>query len=73
MEIVVKDLADGGKAIGLFNKDDETKTVTVDWKRAGLSGRRLVRDVWRQKDVGMYSGSFAARVPAHGVVLVRVK
>lgn len=30
-----------------------------------------VRDLWRQKDLGVYAEQFTATVPAHGVVLLR--
>ncbi|QBG47007.1 alpha-galactosidase [Verrucomicrobia bacterium S94] len=70
-EILVKDLADGEKAIGLVNKDDKVRTLSIDWKTAGIRGRKTLRDVWRQRDIGTYTGSFSAKVPAHGVVLVR--
>jgi hypothetical protein len=31
-----------------------------------------VRDVWRQQDLGAFAERFSARVPRHGVLLVRV-
>jgi alpha-galactosidase len=31
-----------------------------------------VRDVWRQKELGVFDKEFSADVPYHGVVLVRV-
>jgi len=33
---------------------------------------QTVRDLWRQKDVGVFEGRFAAPVGRHGVVMVRV-
>ena len=36
----------------------------------GLSGEHSVRDLWRERDLGTFSGSFTARVPRHGVSLV---
>jgi alpha-galactosidase len=38
-----------------------------------VNGRRLVRDLWRQQDLGMFANEFTAMVPAHGVVLVRIQ
>ncbi|MCF7818930.1 MAG: putative Ig domain-containing protein [Kiritimatiellales bacterium] len=35
--------------------------------------RCQVRDLWRQKDIGDFTGQFTATVPAHGVVFIRVK
>jgi len=31
-----------------------------------------VRDLWRQKDMGVFEDKFEAPVAAHGVVLVRI-
>lgn len=72
MDIVIKDLANGDKAVGLFNLKDEEATLTLDWKLAGLDGAKIVRDIWRQKNVGIYKNSFSAQVPSHGVILVRL-
>jgi alpha-galactosidase len=71
VEIIVKTLADGSKSIGLFNRNDQVQTVSVDWDAAELQGEQQLRDVWRQKDIGKFDQSFSARVPAHGVVFVR--
>jgi alpha-galactosidase len=37
-----------------------------------LTGKQRVRDLWRQQNVGEFSGDYAAEVPRHGAVLVRV-
>ncbi|MFZ4477999.1 MAG: hypothetical protein ACOYPR_22580 [Saprospiraceae bacterium] len=31
-----------------------------------------MRDLWRQKDLGVFSGNFSTEVPPHGVVLVKI-
>jgi alpha-galactosidase len=71
-EIWAKDLADGSKAVGLFNRGEAPAEVTVKWASLGLKGKCHVRDLWRQKDVGKYAESFAANVPRHGVCLIKV-
>jgi alpha-galactosidase len=71
-EVWAKNLSDGAKAVGLFNRGEEAAEVTAQWADLGLSGKCLVRDLWRQKDVGAFAGSFTANVPRHGVCLVRV-
>ena len=38
----------------------------------GLPGKRHVRDLWRQKDLGESRGVLQAEVPRHGCVLLRV-
>jgi len=73
LEVWSKDMADGSKAVGLFNRGNEEATVTVNWADLGIKGRQTVRDLWRQKDIGRFSGKFETKVPRHGVVLVKIK
>jgi len=72
LEVWVKDLADGSKAVGLFNRSEFNSTVTAKWSDVGVSGKCLVRDLWRQRNVGTFSDKYSATVPWHGVVLVKV-
>lgn len=70
--VLSKKLEDGSMVVGLFNIGTETETVTVKWSQLGISGNCTACDLWRQKDIGTYNGSFAAKVRPHGVVLVRI-
>ncbi len=73
--LMVKEMEDGSRAVGLFNRGAAPVSVTAKWTDLGgpgLSGRRMVRDLWRRKELGAYSGAFTADVPARGVVLVRI-
>ncbi len=72
-EVWARDMEDGTKAVGLFNRGEDPATVTAKWANLGLKGKRIVRDLWRQKDLGKYEGEFKASVPRHGVVLVRLR
>jgi alpha-galactosidase len=71
-EIWAKEMADGSKAVGLFNRGESAEDVKVKWEDLGLSGSCRVRDLWRQKDAGKFDGSFTATVPRHGVSLLRI-
>jgi alpha-galactosidase len=71
-EVWAKDMSDGSRAVGLFNRGEEAAEVTVHWSDLGLTGQCRVRDLWRQKDLGNFSDSFTANVPRHGVCLVRI-
>ncbi|WP_322610278.1 putative Ig domain-containing protein [Pontiella agarivorans] len=71
IEVVVKELADGSRAFGMFNKGTVKQTVSIDWKAVGLNGPQRFRDVWRQKDIGTFDHHFSAAVRPHGVVLIR--
>jgi alpha-galactosidase len=84
----VKDLKDGSKAVGLFNVDDTKKSpsdyfswdkskdesikITFKASEAGITGKFKVRDLWRQKDLGIFSDEFSAVVPHHGVKLFKI-
>lgn len=72
LEVWAKDLADGSKAVGLFNRSDEEATVQAPYAKLGIQGSHRVRDLWRQQDLGDFPDSFTSSVPGHGVVLVRV-
>jgi alpha-galactosidase len=73
LEVWAKDMEDGSKAVGLFNRGEDATKVTTKWSDLGLKGKLIVRDLWRQKDLGTYDGEFTASVPRHGVVLVRLR
>ncbi|MGH7973576.1 MAG: glycoside hydrolase family 27 protein, partial [Limisphaerales bacterium] len=72
-EVWVKDLEDGTKAVGLFNRGETETQVQAKWSDLSLAGPQIVRDLWRQKDVGRFEGQFASPVPRHGVLLVRLR
>jgi alpha-galactosidase len=70
--VYAKPLADGSWAVGLFNLGPEATNVTMSWVDLRIRGKQAVRDLWRQKDLGIYHDQFASPVPAHGVRLVRI-
>jgi alpha-galactosidase len=70
-EIWAKDLADGSKAVAMVNLTAEDRVLSVTRDQFGLSG--ILRDVWRQKDLGVLGDRFSAAVSPHGVVFVRVR
>lgn len=70
--LMIKDLENGDHAIGLCNGSDATADMTATWSACGLPDGQHVRDLWREMDLGVYTNSFTARVPAHGVILVRL-
>lgn len=67
-----KDMEDGSKAVGFFNRGEGEVLVTANWADLGLNGKQAVRDLWQQKDPGVFEGKFEAKVPRHGVVLVKI-
>jgi hypothetical protein len=71
-QVWVKDLEDGSKAIGLFNLDRNEMKISIDWSAVGLKGKQIVRDIWRQKDIGTFDQVFETSVLSHGVSLIKV-
>jgi alpha-galactosidase len=72
VEVWAKELEDGSMAVGLFNRGDSAADVKARWEDLGLTGRRAVRDLWRQKDLGTFTGELTATVARHGAVLVKL-
>ncbi len=72
IEVWARDLQDGTKAVGLFNRGDMSVSVTAKWSDLGISGKQTARDLWRQKDLGQFDEQFSADVGRHGVVLIKI-
>jgi alpha-galactosidase len=73
LELWARPLADGSIAAGLFNRGLDAAEMTATWQDLGVSGPRIVRDLWRQRDVGTVDRQFTVRVPAHGAVMFKVR
>jgi len=81
-----KELYDGSVAIAVFNigKDDdpveaftwegepEKLKVFVGAGQIDVEGRHMIRDLWRQQDIGTFDKTFACNVPYHGVRLFKL-
>ncbi len=73
IQVYVKDLADGTKAIAIFNTSNFYKKYSLNFSEVGLKQNYKVRDVWRQKDIGMGLKSISRKLPPHGVFLFKVR
>ena len=71
-EIWAKPMSDGSLVFALFNTSLLVTRVTVDFDSLGLEGRWRVRDLWRQKDLGVYSRQYGEEVLSHATQLVRL-
>jgi alpha-galactosidase len=72
LKVYAKPLDDGSLAVGLFNAGVTGATVTANWRDLKLTDKQDVRDLWRQKDLGLFTDKFEATVGPHGVVLLRI-
>ena len=73
LEVWAKEMENGSRAVGLFNRGELETTVTARWADLAIHGKQIVHDLWRQKDLGEFDGRFETPVPQHGVVLVRLR
>lgn len=73
-EVWVKQLKDPtSKAVALFNRGNSAVQMKVNWTDVGLNGSVSVRDLWEHKDKGVFENSYSVTVPAHGIVMLKVK
>jgi alpha-galactosidase len=72
LKVYARPMDDGSLAVGLFNTGAATATVTANWSDLKLKGEQRVRDLWRQKDAGVFAEKFEMSVASHGVSLVRL-
>lgn len=72
VEIFIKDLDDGTKAVAVFNMADTPAKITINLTEAGISEAESVRDIWRQKNLDTRI-SRDTTLLAHGSVMFKVK
>jgi len=72
IEIWTKPLADGSKAVGVFNRHPGQLTTQVDFSKLGFKGAVKAKDLWLGKDLGKIASPYTVTVPGHGVLLLRV-
>ena len=71
--LMAKDLEDGSKAIGLFNASEFALEMNLSWAVAGLRGPQVLRDPWRQIELGTFDADRTFHVPARGCVLLTAR
>jgi alpha-galactosidase len=73
-EVWVKPLADGSRAVVLFNRSQNNAEIAVSWIELGypLRLKAEVRDLWKHKNLGRYKRKFSAEVPSHDVVMIKI-
>jgi alpha-galactosidase len=74
LEVWSKTLHDGSRAVVLFNRSDRETNIGVLWTEIGYPEHLTakVRDLWQKKDLGTSTGAYAADVPSHGVVMLKI-
>lgn len=50
----------------------ERRRVSVSFADLGMTGKALVRDLWKKQDIGVFSDEFGQELPLHGAGLFRI-
>ena len=77
IDIYTKNLEDGSRAVGFFNRDATAQTINFNkFLYLNFDGRQHVRDLWRQKDLedleDPMRGTMKLTIPSHGVILYKL-
>jgi alpha-galactosidase len=77
VDVFEKDLTDGSKALGFFNRDSSAQTISfTKLLYLGFQGRQHVRDLWRQVNLpdvaDLFKDELRMTIPAHGVQLYKL-
>jgi alpha-galactosidase len=73
LEVWTKPLADGGRAVLLFNRGAKPAPMAATWTEVGArEAPASVRNLWTHADLRP-GARLEATVPAHGVAMFRVK
>ena len=71
-EIWAKPLSGGAKAVGLFNRADTPREMSLQLSTVGSGNDAKLRDLWAGADITAEDGVYTVRVPAHGAVMLKV-
>jgi len=74
LEVWSKQLYDGSRAVVLFNRSEKEANISFRWTEIGYPAHfsAKVRDIWKKKDRGTFTGGYDAEVGPHGVVMLKV-
>lgn len=72
VQVWAKPLSGGGTAVGLINSGESSFPASVNFSDIGYSNPVRVRDIWEQKDLGVFKNGYTTMVPKHGVVLIEI-
>ncbi len=70
-EVWYGQMSNGDYVVGLFNRDDSSRSYSLALSDLGISGEWKMRDLWRHADEGSVT-SISATVAAHGCKIVRL-
>ncbi len=72
--VAYRKLHDGSTAVAFFNRTEKEDEIGVEWSAVGIEGKELqARDLWKHEAVTVSGHYYPTKVPAHGVVMLKVK
>jgi alpha-galactosidase len=73
-EVWARPLADGSRAVILFNRSSKEALIAVNWTEIGYPKTlgAQVRDLWKHQNLDVFKGSYSAAVPGHSAVMVKI-
>ena len=69
----IKNLNGTQRAFAIYNPNDTAQRVQVSFSDLCLAGKVSLRDLFLQKDLGQFSGTYTVTVPAHGTRIYRAQ
>ncbi len=71
LEMWARPLANGDRAIAIFNRGSSPLSYTADLRLAGAKPTAHLQDLWEKKEATVVKGQYTAMVAPHGVILLR--
>ena len=72
-EVWIRDLADGSRALAVFNRSAVPRVIAFRWPDVGVAGKQSARDLWDHRDLGIVDGYMELSAPPHGSRLLRMR
>jgi len=74
LEVWAGELSKGAYAVLLFNRSTKQASITAHWTDIGIADGKAftARDLWKHQDVGQFTSTYTATVPAHGVHMLKL-
>ena len=69
----IKNLNGTQRAFAIYNPNDTAQRVQVSFSDLCLAGKVSLRDLFLQKDLGQFSGTYTVTVPAHGTRIYKAQ
>ena len=74
LQVWVKPLADGSRAVVLLNRASVPTTMTALWNRIGITtDTAIVHDLWSHENAGRAVSRYSTTVPSHGAAMLRIE